>query len=268
MRGLPLKGGDRVGVRHDPPLSIKRLDRRQPSAQGGCAFPAGPRQVHRRLANACNAGRGIRAKSGREWPRPASDQAGRLRRKRLCPGRSRPTDDSGSRSGVACAQAQSVSAACRRPRALCGAADCRMPAADTRARRRSCGSGLGRYRAPAGDRGLRRSNAHGQPARLRSLVRQCLHHQHGDRGRSALARRGAGAHPPAVQDQPPGDGSARMPRSAGLLGPSIERAHRLPLDPGRTGEAARTVAEFSACRKTRCASSPPMSAAASAARTA
>ena len=57
-------------------------------------------------------------------------------------------------------------------------------------------------------------------------------------GDHAVAGLGARAPAPAVSDEQAGDRCARMPRSAGLLGPPDQRARRLPVDPGRAGEAA------------------------------
>ena len=101
----------------------------------------------------------------------------------------RPAQHPRSRAGAGGASPQPLSGARRCARALCRTGDRRLHAADPRAGRGSGRPGLGRAGGIAGGRRLRRGHAPGQPARVRRMARQRLHHQHRARGQSRLARR-------------------------------------------------------------------------------
>ena len=168
-------------------------------------------------------------------------QAGRCRRLGVHARRSRPAQHSRGRAGARRTPPQPLSGAGRRSRALCRTGDRRLPRADARAGRGSRGPRHARSRGIAGGRRLRRGDASGQPARVRHLARQRLHHQHRQRRRSRLARVGADPAAPAIPDEPAVHRAARMPGRARLLGPPHGRAGGLPLDPGRTRQAHRAV---------------------------
>ena len=226
--------------RHGRSLALRRLDRCEPAAQGGCPPSPRPRHVHRRRPHAGHAGRRLRAQPDGACACAAGDQAAGGRRQRLHAGRHRrrSTSSKPDRSSPRIATAPTR----RSPTTACATSASPSPPASqpTRAQAEDLADQveLELEELPAVVDCVAAMRP-GSPRVFEHWPDNAYITSTRERGRSGVARLGAGPAAPPVPHEPAGDGLARMPRRAGLLGSPQRRAGGLPVDPGRPRDAAR-----------------------------